>query len=207
MTKYVAFSDVKGAHILLKTTEQEDGTLALCVALDDAIDPTTNALTTIDYGHHEIHSGSHFCYSNAVDMTNAQVLSFLVVTPNTTKWAHFGFNLDGQAEYGLDVYIDATPDTVGAEVSAPGIINNNNNSSTVPTVKIYESPTQGGGSKGTLISRHHAGSGKSNGGVAGSGNERILKQNTKYWVDLTNHTTSNNFIGWNVEWYEHIDKG
>ena len=36
--------------------------------------------------------------------------------------------------------------------------------------------------------------------------EIILKQNTKYWFDLTNIASpATNFISWTVSWYEHTD--
>lgn len=31
----------------------------------------------------------------------------------------------------------------------------------------------------------------------------ILKENAKYWWDITNATTSNNFISWVVNWHEY----
>lgn len=171
------------------------------------IDSTTGALTIIDYPHHEVHGGSHFVYSNAQDLTNGQTLSFTLVTSNTTKWAHFGFEVNGESEYDIQIFEGATGlGNVGTPVTNPAVINNNRNSATVNTLVINGTPTLGGGSKGTLIKRVHAGSGKANGGVAGTDQELILKQNTTYWVDLTNATTSNNFISWVVSWYEHTNR-
>lgn len=184
----------------------EDGVHQMNVVLADATDAVTNAVTTVSYEHHEVHSGSHFSYNNAQDLTNGQTVSFLVVTPDTTKWSHFGFLLDGEAEFDLQMFEDATPDADGSAVSSPAVINSNRNSATTPTLTITSGPTVGGGSKGTLIKRWHSGNGKQAGGSAGTGSEVVLKQNTKYWFDLTNSTTSNNFLSWDVEWYEHTDK-
>lgn len=169
-------------------------------------DNATGALITMEYEHHEVHAGSHFTYASAVDIGNAATVSFVLVTPNNTKWSHFGFEINGQAEYDLQIFEGATPDNLGIAVANPAVINNDRNSTQVNELVINGSPTLGGGSKGTLIFRTHAGSGKTTGGQAGTGQELILKQNTTYWVDLKNSTTSDNFIAWLVSWYEHTNK-
>lgn len=169
-------------------------------------DSATGALEIIDYVHHEVHSGNHFSYTNAQDLTNAQTISFTLVTPNTTRWSHFGFEVNGEAEYDIQIFEGATSlGNVGTPVTNPAVINDDRNSSTANTLVINGTPTLGGGSKGTLIKRFHAGSGKQDGGIAGTGQEIILKQNTTYWVDVTNATTSNNFLSWEVSWYEHTN--
>jgi hypothetical protein len=169
-----------------------------------SLDNATGALPTMFYGHHELHEGNYFSYTSALDLTNAQTISYLLTTPNTTKWSHFGFELNGQAEFDVKIYEGATPDVVGSAVSNPAVINNNRNSDTVNTLTIT-SPTLGAGARGTLIMNIHAGSGKAGTGSAGSGEEKILKQNTKYWIDLKNETTSNNYISWVIGWYEHTN--
>jgi hypothetical protein len=160
------------------------------------IGAATRAIITVDYARHEVHEGDFFEYVNAQNLTNSQTISFLVITPDTTKWAHFGFKVDGESEFDLQMFIDATPDNIGSIVSNPAVINANNNASAVHTTMLYEAPVLGAGSKGTLIKRWHGGSGKSAGGSAGTITEVILKQNTKYWFDVTNSTVSNNFVTW-----------
>ena len=182
-----------------------DSLLSMLSVFQAAVDGTTTALKTINYAHHEVHEGDHFDYISTQDLTNGQVISFVVVTPNTTKWAHFGFLLSAESEFSLDVYEGATPTANGTVVSAPAVINSNRNSTNVHTTRIYHTPTLGGGSKGTLIKKWHGGSGKQVGGTAGTQAELILKQNTKYWFDITNMTANNNFVDWIVEWYEHTN--
>lgn len=168
------------------------------------IDPLSGALIEIDFAHHELHEGDHFSYTNAEDIGNSATVSFTLTTPNTTKWSHLGFNVSAEAEFDLQIFEGATGLTSsGTVVSNPAVINDNRNSTNANTMIIRSGPTLGGGSKGTLIKRFHGGSGKLTGGTAGTGEELILKQNTIYWIDLLNSTTSNNFIGWIVEWYEH----
>jgi len=170
------------------------------------LDSITHAQNTIDYAHHEIHAGSSYEYANALDFTNAETKSFLLVTPDTTKWIHFIFEVAGEAEFNVNFYEAATPDADGAAVTAPAVINKNRNSNNTPGLVFTSAPTLGGGSKGTLIRVHHSGSGKQTGGQVRGTAELILKQDTKYWVDITNSTTSNNFISWMVGWYEHTSK-
>lgn len=171
------------------------------------IDEITGALVTIDYAHHEVHEQRHFIYSNAQDIPTNSTISFTVVTPNTNRITHFGFSINGEIEWDLQLFESATGLTsVGTPVSNPAVINNCRYSTILPGTVINASPTLGAGSKGTLIWRSHAGSGRSIGGMAGSGEELKLKPNTIYWIDLQNVSNSAaNFIDWLVEWYEHID--
>lgn len=167
-------------------------------------DDYSGALTTITFAHHELHEGHHFQYANAQDLTNAQTISFTLVTPDTTRYANFGFELNGESEYDMQLFEGAAGLTsVGTPVTNPAVINNDRNSATTNTMVINSGPTLGAGSKGTLIKRIHIGSGRGVGGVSGTDQEIILKRNTIYWVDITNATATNNFLSWIVSWYEH----
>jgi len=54
------------------------------------IDASTNSLQTIDYAHHEIHSGSHYKAGFMdTDMATDDVIMILFVTPNTDETAHW----------------------------------------------------------------------------------------------------------------------
>ena len=169
------------------------------------LDSITHAQTTIDYAHHEIHDGNAYEYSNALDFTNAETKSFLLTTEDSTAWAHFIFEIEAESEFNVDFYEGATPDTVGSAVTAPAVINKDRNSNNEAGMTLT-SPTLGAGAKGTLIRRHHGGSGKKAGGGSRGAIEIILAQDTAYWVDITNVSTSNNFIAWMIEWYEHTNK-
>lgn len=172
------------------------------------LDETTGAIVTMDYAHHEVHEQRHFIYSNAQDIGISTTINFTIVTPDTTRISNFGFMINGEVEWDLQLFEGATGLTsVGTPVSNPPVINNDRNSVITNGMVINATPTLGGGSKGTLIWRSHAGSGRSIGGAAGTGEELRLKRNTIYWIDLANISNSSaNFIDWIVEWYEHIDK-
>lgn len=174
--------------------------------LSNAVDGVTTAIKTIDYVHHEAHSGSYFEYVNSIDLAGSATISFVIVTPDTTKYAHFGFSVDAELEFDLQVFEGASPEANGSIASNPAVINANRNVSDVHTTLLYTGPTLGAGSKGTLIRHWHGGSGKDIGGKAGSSQELILKRNTKYWIDLTNIATpAANFISIFAGWYEHTN--
>ena len=170
------------------------------------LDASTHAMIGITYAHHEIHSGTHFVYADAKDIANAATESFTLTVADSKAWPHLTFNVNGQAELGIDIYEGATPDTPGTVVSGPAVINRNRNSGNANTMIIKDGPAIGAGSKGTLILRTHAGSGKAGQGDVRGQAELVLKQNTMYWIDVINATTSDNFISWVADWYEHTDR-
>ena len=60
---------------------------------DKAIDKSTHATTTIDYAHHEVHSGSHYYIQGHTVLASAAVLRVQLITPNTAKWIHFLYEI------------------------------------------------------------------------------------------------------------------
>lgn len=71
------------------------------------LDKATNSIQTIDYAHHEIHSGSHFFVVGVQDLSINQVLDFTWVMPNTTKWIHWLWKFDTESETAWYVYENA----------------------------------------------------------------------------------------------------
>lgn len=58
------------------------------------VDSMTHALISIDYEHHEIHSGDHFNYCDyQLGNASAAEIEFTVTTPNSTKWWHLTYNV------------------------------------------------------------------------------------------------------------------
>lgn len=159
---------------------------------------------TQDLAHVMIHEGKHYAYINAQDIGGSTTVSFVIIVPDTPYVPHMEFFVNGESEYNLDIYEAATPQANGTLVTNPGIINRNRNEPDNNGMEIYSSPTLGAGSKGTLIERYHAGSGRNTGGNSRGDNEIILRSNTKYWIDLINSVATANFISWIVDWYERI---
>src|SRR5690606_31486877 len=124
-------------------------------------------------------------------------------TPDTTKWAHMTFYLDGSAITQFQFY-EGT-DKTGAVAQTIG--NNNRNSSATNTTLIYIG-TAGGPKDGTLAYQYKGGTATQQsraGSDAGNNEEIILKQNTKYILRITSGTNAN-LTNIRLEWYEHTDK-
>jgi hypothetical protein len=156
----------------------------------------------VDIGHHEIHEGDTFTFCEVISLGNGASQDYIITTPNTTKWAHFGYNVDFNDGAGL-FYMYADSDRAGTTLQ--NVYNRNMNSATVNTTTVKKDQT-GGTTDGTVICTKRAGSGKTLAGVASSGSERVLKQNRKYLIRLTNATTSTNNVSVEFTWYEHTSE-
>ena len=54
----------------------------------DQVDGITNAVMTVDYAHHEIHSGSHYFYDDTHSLAKNTGVAHLIITPDSAKWCH-----------------------------------------------------------------------------------------------------------------------
>jgi len=196
-----------------------DGLNALAVAaniygrMDDdtvkpiSLDGVSHGVVTIDFSHHELHDGDHFTYTFIdADFDIADAKELLIVTPDTTKWAHMTFYIICGLDTNVKLYEGATH-TVNAAQTA---YNNNRNSSTVNTTTINTHNNDG--ADGTLIYETQfglsigVGAGSINtGGESRGDSEWILKQNTKYLLVVTSGT-DNSSLAIRLAWYEHTSK-
>ena len=173
------------------------------------IDSTTWALNVIDYAHHEIHSGSHFKagYQDA-SMATGDTISLVVVTPNTTKYAHWKLTSQSTGEAIIQVFEACTATDSGTSVT---VWNRNRNSSKTNTVLVGHTPTLGtpiATARGTkMVERWIGGTGfkEDSGGEHRGDNEFILKANTKYLV-LGIAVGDGIKVAIGCDWYEHTDK-
>lgn len=158
-----------------------------------------DAITTIDFAHHEIHEGDAFTASYKVDVANGANLDLLIVTPNTDKRIHFTYVVEVELETDGAFYENVTA-TAGTAVAA---YNRDRNSLTAATLVVTHTPsaiTEGT----TIIRSGHYGSGKTIGGNDRTVNEIILKKNTKYLLRLTNViANATNYMSVRLNWYEH----
>ncbi len=165
------------------------------------IDPVTQALILISYGHHQLHAGNMFTVFEVNDLGNGANRTLLIVTPDTTRWAHLVWEFEHELEATIDFYKDSI-------YIAPGTIvpsfNRNGNSTNVATTLVYHSPTLL--DAGMLIATIQQGDGKKAGGSDRVANEFILEQNTAYLIRITNNTASNNLASMKLNWYEHISR-
>jgi len=171
----------------------------------DHYDAITRAVKSIDYAHHEIHSGDHFVVSESAVLADAGTREWLIITPNTTKWAHMLFEIQGSLDTTVDIYETSTK-TAGTAMTEQ---NRNRNSATAATTSITHTP--GGSGDGNIMFTCRFGNdGGASGIGAGGGmsrdsNEFVLKQNEVYLVRVTSASDANNICA-KFDWYEHVSK-
>jgi len=168
------------------------------------VDRSTWTLQTIDYEHHEIHAGSHFYLASYTTLASGASATFVVTTPNTTKWAHMTFVVEGTLATSLLAY-EGSSGVTGGTALAP--LNSNRNSSTASVLSMLSNPDVA--SLGAQIMAYSAGTGTNPSqaapGAADRSHEIILKQNATYTVRITSGA-ANNVVSWQAVWYEHTDK-
>jgi hypothetical protein len=165
------------------------------------LDTVTHTLQTIDYAHHEIHGGSTFHVNDVIAMTNAQVVDYLITTPNTARWAHLGYEID-PLDSGIALGIFEGADRVGT--TALIAYNRDRNSATTATTTMHRGHSAGT-TDGVQIVTRRTGT-KTIGASTGDSTERIMKQNTKYIFRVTNLSAQTNNVSLRWFWYEHTNK-
>jgi len=172
------------------------------------LDRATNTLQIIDYAHHEMHSGSHFFLSGHIDLAINHVLDFTMVTPNTTKWAHWLWKIDTKSEANWFVYENAVITNPLANSLTP--FNNNRNSATASGLTFkYEDQANLAAANAdtdvttaTVLESGISGAGKG-AGFDSRVNEIILGQNKIYCLRAI--ATAAGYIDFFMSWYEHTD--
>ena len=173
--------------------------------LNRALESETYALKTIDYAHHEVHSGSHYYIEGYATLANEGVLRVKLVTPNTAKWAHFQWAISSSGILVTTLHEGASGGMTGGSAVVP--INNNRNSSNTSGLTLT-SGVAAADTAGTLISNASwgaAGFKTSVGGGTSRDDEIILKQNTTYLRTFTS-AAADNIVQFKAAWYEHTDK-
>ncbi len=165
------------------------------------IDSATRAIVTVAFEHHQIHDGLTFTVMEVTDLGNGAVRDILVVSPNTTTWAHLVWEIEHELETSIQFYRDTTYTFNGTAI---GSFNRHGNSLNVATTLVYHTPTIT--NVGTLVAMIQQGDGKKAGGSDRLANEFILKQDTAYLIRITNLTVNDNLIFMKLNWYEFISK-
>lgn len=181
-----------GANVVTFATEQKD----------DA----TDQVVTIAYDHHQIHEGDSYEYTEIKDQTQDHVYDIQITTPNTTKWSHFTFEFDVEAETDWYFYENVNIILAGTAVT---LLNHNRSSSNTSglTIKAITNTTIGNANADTAVAAATtlmhgiAGAGKKVGGMGGSRHEWLLKQNEDYCIRFI--ATAAGFVSWHLDWYEH----
>lgn len=166
------------------------------------IDAATHAIEVIDYEHHEVHSGSHFYIEGFLTMADAEALYIKLVTPNTTKWAHFTWDISSSGILTTTFLEDASGGM--ADGTAVTIFNSNRNRLDVVSALVITKgvtvPTTG-----LVISSASWGAKNAAGGAVAREDEIILKQNTIYCRTFLSGSAANKVM-FRASWYEHTDK-
>jgi len=142
-------------------------------------------------------------YTDSVELDSAATQDYLITTPNTAKWGHMIFYLDGSAITQWQFYEGSDKNGTTAQT----IGNSNRNSLTTATITIHKG-TSGGTTDGTLAYQYKGGSSAGaarTGTDSGNNEELILKQNTKYILRVTSGT-NDNLTNVRLEWYEHTNQ-
>jgi len=166
------------------------------------IDRTTDANTSIDYAHKEIHSGDAFYLTATEKIDAAGTLERCLSTPNTTKWGHLLFAIEAQSEVTFEIYEGVTIN----DLSYP-VFNHNRNSANANTITAWNLLDVGAATliwswiSGGIAATPSRGSIPS---IARAEEEIILKQATEYLFRITSTANDNN-VNMFLTWYEHTN--
>lgn len=161
-------------------------------------DAITGAFTTVDYAHHEIHSGSHYYIEGIATMALGDSIMIKLVTPNTTKWAHFLWEITSSDVLTTILYEDVSGGMAGGSGITP--LNNNRNSVNTSGLTITQGVTIAT-DLGTTISQCKWGTKQAGGGQSRE-DEIILKQDATY-LRLFVSGANGNLVCFKAIWYEH----
>lgn len=167
-----------------------------------SIDDTSNSLTTITTPHAEIHNGNHFYMEGYTTLDSGEHLYVKLETPDTTKWAHFKWEIFSTGVLLTTFDEGATGGMTGGSSVTP--LNNDRNSSTTSGLTLT-SGVAIATSYDTRISNQRFGVTSNPAKATGGGSERdteiILKQNTVYLRTFTSASAAN-IINFRASWYE-----
>ena len=176
----------------------------MSVKLPDSIDITSNAMRTVTETDAATHRGKHFKAGfQDLAMSTGDVIELVLVTPNTTEWAHFSLRSSYTGIVTVDMFEGATLSDDGTAVTR---LNRNRNSDIVSTTLAYHTPSIT--TTGTKIVSKFLGSEgfRSDIGESFAGSDHfLLKQNTKYILRLT-AVTNNIKCSIGGDWLEIINK-
>lgn len=187
------------------------------------IDPSTHALETIDYAHHEIHGKSYFdAWHTLTGKNDGTWLTIYMLTPNTAKEVHMlaQWQAIGAAYFRIREYPVVTLNT-----GTTGPTFNRNRREPIKDSQVWDNTTnriQGSIMTDVTIANRAAGTRGVNGGyilfeeydgigkqVTGSGRdaqERVLEKNMAYVFEIESDAAAL-ILSLQLGWYEHTNKG
>jgi len=103
------------------------------------------AIPTIDFGHHEMHEGRHFFYTETNTIASAADRELLITTPDSNRRLHFRFSVRGKYITTTDLY-EGSSLTGGTALT---ILNNYRDSTIASGATLTHTPA--GSGDGTKI--------------------------------------------------------
>jgi hypothetical protein len=192
------------------------------------LDATSHSIQTIDYAHHEIHSGDsfHAWFNNTTANQNSHrsAIAFTLPSPGTGKYFHLTGLVSSSDP--AEIFLIEAPGTLNPDEGTQDVAVDRNRATantstclsieTVPTVGSYTTFTEAqlvaaGYLIGAGIILDYAplvgGSGqKAVGGVARSEQEWMLNEGETYIMIIQNTDTNTNTHGIHLNWYEHTTR-
>jgi len=164
-------------------------------------DDTSDAQTTIDFPHHEIHEGDHFSAECFQTLGSGGTQAFIVTTPNSLKMSHMLWEADTTGAMEFKLYEWGSTSTGGTSVLP---VNSNRNSTTLATTTLEYDPTIA--DIGTQLACKAWGvtgnPSRTIGGEARGEHEFVLGTNRKYIYHFKSNSADNVF-SYHGNWYEH----
>ena len=175
------------------------------VAGQSGIDASTESLNTIEYEHHEIHSGSSFTASD-VQLVGTTTLLWMITTPAGTKYTHIIPSIECSGEF-LVVETEGSDYTGGTTV--PVINRNRVGTPNVAGTIVTRAPSAGTTLGAVTLRTERVGAtsvaGKTvSAGASRGSSEFVLKPGTKYIISV--ETFADVYVTLRLDWYEHTDK-
>lgn len=171
------------------------------------VDEITNALVTIAFPHHETHEGDNYFVRDVIDLPLNNVWDIQITTPNTARWGHAVLDIDVESETEFWVYEGVTINVAGTAIT-PRNRNRNVADGSVLTVAGIQNTSLANANADTAVAgatplaHGIVGSGNRTGGMAGSRQEIILKQNTLYAIRFSASTAG--YVNYLFDYYEHV---
>jgi hypothetical protein len=165
-------------------------------------DPATDIQCYIGIEHYKVHTNSHFYFTFSEILNEDANSIFFLSTPDSERWAHMLFEVEGSTRTELYLYENASY-SGGSLLST---FNNNRNSIETSSMVMKRGSTIV--ETGSLIfsqSRGFAGATPNVAPLLGlieRGQEIVLKQNTGYFFEIISRGNDNS-VSTILEWYEH----
>lgn len=156
-------------------------------------------LKVIEIDHGKIHDELAYFHSSFIELPSSESRQFVFIAPNTTKRIHLVWEIDVESESSITLTEEIATDADGTSITS---FNRDRNSANTTDLVLTHTPINPTG--GIVLVSKRKGEGRKIGGISRDAFEIILKQNTKYLIDITNLSTGNSLTNWLFNWYEEV---